>query len=104
MKVDAGHRKATLMRAYAFAVYFGHGYTGLTAASRGYFGREAAALSWSRACMLAGLVQAPSAYDPVLHLDLARSRQRHVVDRLVATGRLTRGQGDRVVAAPRGLR
>jgi len=53
--------------------------------------------------LLAGLVQAPSAYDPLAHLGLARQRQRHVLDRLVATGALSRGQADDAFAAPLGL-
>jgi membrane peptidoglycan carboxypeptidase len=50
--------------------------------------------------MLAGLVQAPSAYDPYAHLDLARRRQRHVLDQLVATGTLTASQADAAFVAP----
>jgi penicillin-binding protein 1A len=34
--------------------------------------------------MLAGLLQAPSAYDPLRHPELARERQRHVLSQLVA--------------------
>jgi membrane peptidoglycan carboxypeptidase len=33
--------------------------------------------------MLAGLLQAPSAYDPVTHPVLAKQRQREVLDQLV---------------------
>ncbi|HZD73242.1 MAG TPA: hypothetical protein VE776_05045, partial [Actinomycetota bacterium] len=48
----------------------------------------------AEASLLAGLPQAPSAYDPRVHLAAAERRQRHVLDRLVATGVL-----DRVEAA-----
>jgi len=40
----------------------------------------------AQASLLAGLVQAPSAYDPLVHLSLARARQHYVIDRLAATG------------------
>jgi len=53
--------------------------------------------------MLAGLVQAPSAYDPYAHLELAKRRQRHVLDQLVATGSLSASQADAAFAAPLGL-
>jgi len=88
---------------YLSAVYFGHGFYGLPAAARGYFATAPADLSWAQASMLAGLVQAPSAYDPYAHLDLARRRQRHVLDQLVATGTLTASQADTAFAAPLGL-
>jgi len=61
-------------------------------------------LSWAQASMLAGLVQAPSAYDPIDHLSAGRVRQRHVLNRLVATGVLSAVEADAAYAAPLGLR
>jgi penicillin-binding protein 1A len=104
LKLDRSYGKDQILRMYLAAVYFGHGFYGLPAAARGYFGLEPAALSWGQAALLAGLVQAPSAYDPMTHLNLARARQRHVLNRLVATGVLTRAQADGAWAAPLHLR
>jgi penicillin-binding protein 1A len=42
--------------------------------------------------MLAGLPQAPSAYDPLRHLALAEQRQLHVLHQLVVNQDLTRAQ------------
>lgn len=100
LKLDHHYPKQQLLRMYLSAVYFGHGYYGLPAAAAGYFGRSPAALDWGQASLLAGLVQAPSAYDPLTHLARARARERHVLDRLVATGVLTRGQAAAAYAAP----
>ena len=49
------------------------------------------------------LAQAPSAYDPYTHLDLAKQRQRHVLDQLVATGSLSASHAGAAFAAPLGL-
>ncbi len=103
LKFDAHYSKDQILEMYLSAVYFGHGFYGLPAAARGYFGTAPAELSWAQASMLAGLVQAPSAYDPFAHLDLARARQRHVLDQLVATGGLSASQADAAFAAPLGL-
>ncbi|MEO6880312.1 MAG: biosynthetic peptidoglycan transglycosylase [Mycobacteriaceae bacterium] len=103
VKVDASYSKDQLLQMYLSAVYFGHGFYGLPAAARGYFALAPADLSWAQASLLAGLVQAPSAYDPLVHLDLAVSRQGHVLDRLVATGVLTTTQADTARTAPLGL-
>lgn len=100
LKFDAHYSKDQILQMYLSAVYFGHGFYGLSAAARGYFGTAPADLSWGQASMLAGLVQAPSAYDPLAHLDLARQRQRHVLDRLVATGTLSASQADAAFNAP----
>lgn len=103
-KLEARYSKAEILEMYLSAVYFGHGFYGLGAAARGYFGVAPADLSWAQASVLAGLVQAPSAYDPYTHLALAKSRQRHVLDRLVATGSLTAAEADAAYRAPLALR
>lgn len=103
-KLDAHFPKDRVLLLYLNAAYFGHGYYGLQAAAHGYFGVAPEQLSWAQASLVAGLVQAPSAYDPYIHLDLAKSRQRHVLDRLAATGILTRAQADSVYAEPLHLR
>jgi penicillin-binding protein 1A len=81
-----------ILRMYADVAYFGNDYYGLSAASCGYFGVTPARLSWPQAAMLAGLVQAPSADDPITHFAVARAREAHVLGRLVATGRLSQAQ------------
>ena len=99
-KLDTRYTKDEILRMYLGGVYYGHGFYGLVDAAHGYFGTLPQRLTWGEASMLAGLVQAPSAYDPYLHLDLARERQRHVIDRLVATHVLTLAQGDAAFAEP----
>jgi penicillin-binding protein 1A len=79
LKLDAAYSKNDVLRLYLADVYFGHGFYGLPAASRGYFAVSPNQLSWAQASMLAGLVQAPSAYDPIDHLSSGRLRQRHVL-------------------------
>ena len=104
LKLSNSYSRGQVLNMYLNVAYFGHGYWGATAAARGYFGVATSKLSWSQAAMLAGLLQAPSAYDPVHHLKLARERQRHVLDRLVAEGRLSVAAADRAYAAPLHLR
>jgi membrane peptidoglycan carboxypeptidase len=100
IKLKFSYSREQILRMYADVAYFGHGYYGLAAASCGYFGRPPAGLSWPQAAVLAGLVQAPSAYDPLQHPALARSREGHVISRLVATGTLTSRQGAAALAVP----
>jgi penicillin-binding protein 1A len=104
LKFEAHFSKADILRMYEAAAYFGNGFYGLPAAARGYFGRSPSALDWAQASMLAGLVQAPSAYDPLVHYDLARERQREVLGRLVDTGVLSRRESVAVFAQPLNLR
>ena len=104
LKLDALYSKDDVLRMYLADVYFGHGFYGLPAAAHGYFAVTPARLSWPQASMLAGLVQAPSAYDPLRYLSAGQQRQRHVLDRLVSIHVLSAAQADAAYVAPLGLR
>jgi penicillin-binding protein 1A len=91
-KLEHRFSKRELLAMYLESVYFGHGHWGIDAAGRGYFGVAPTRLSWGEASLLAGLVQAPSLDDPVLHLARARARQRDVLARMVANHVLSSGE------------
>lgn len=103
LKLDRAWTKQQILRMYVDDGYYGHGFYGLTEAARGYFGVQPGQLTWAQASLLAGLFQAPSAYDPIDHPGVARARQAHVLDRLVETGSLTRAQANAVAKEPWGL-
>jgi penicillin-binding protein 1A len=83
VKLSLRYSNQQILNMYLNSVYYGNGYWGDVAAARGYFGVSPRRLTWGEATMLAGLPQAPSAYDPRRHWALARQRQRHVLDQLV---------------------
>jgi penicillin-binding protein 1A len=97
VKLCLRYSKAQILNMYLNSVYFGHGYWGDVAAAHGYFGSSPRRLSWSQASLLAGLPQAPSAYDPERHPKLARRRQLHVLDQLVDNGDLSQARADAVL-------
>ena len=103
LKLDATWSKDELLRMYLDDGYYGHGFYGLTAATEGYFGVQPADLSWAQASLLAGLFQAPTAYDPFVNPDLAAQRQAHVLDRLVDVGDLTQAEADDIADDDWGL-
>ena len=100
VKLRFSYGPAEVLRLYADIVYFGHGYYGLQDASCGYYGVQPAAMSWPQAALLAGLVYAPTADDPVNSPAGALSRERHVMGRLVSTGALTQAQADSYLRIP----
>ncbi|MDQ6839566.1 MAG: transglycosylase domain-containing protein [Actinomycetota bacterium] len=100
IKLDRTFTKTRILALYLDAAYFGDGAQGVTLAAHHYFGVAPLALSWAQASLLAGLVQAPSAYDPAGHLTLARQRQGQVLDRLVATNVLSRDQANVIAKEP----
>jgi membrane peptidoglycan carboxypeptidase len=104
VKLSLSYSKPQILAMYLNAVYYGNGYWGDVAAARGYFGKSPAALNWAQAAMLAGLPQAPSAYDPLEHYALAKERQRHVLDQLVANHHLSRARANAAFRQPLELR
>jgi penicillin-binding protein 1A len=92
IKLDLTFSKPEILRMYSDVAYFGHGYYGLPAASCGYFGTTPAGLTLPEAATLAGLVQGPSADDPIAHYAVGRAREAHVLGRLVATGKISQAQ------------
>ena len=100
VKLSLTYSKQQILQMYADVVYFGNNLYGLAAASCGYFGVPPDQMSWPQAAMLAGMVQGPSVDDPLTNPDNARAREIHVVGRLVATGKLTRAQGNAALSVP----
>jgi membrane peptidoglycan carboxypeptidase len=103
VKLNYTYSKAEILRLYAEVAYYGHGYYGLEAASCGYFGHPARDLTVVQGAMLAGVVNAPSADDPINDPGNARARLTHVIQRMVAVGSLTPAQGTRELNTPLGI-
>jgi membrane peptidoglycan carboxypeptidase len=103
LEFDTHFTKAAIVSMYLSAVYFGHGYYGIRAASVGYFGVTPEQLTWAQAALLAGIVQAPSQLDPFRNLAAAQARMTYVLQRLVSDGRLTESQATQLERSPLGL-
>ena len=65
VKLENRYDKEQILGAYLNSVYFGEGAYGVWRASRRYFAVSPRSLDLAQASMLAGLIQAPSAYDPL---------------------------------------
>jgi monofunctional glycosyltransferase len=85
---------------YANVIYFGNHAYGLYQASETYFGRPPQHLNEGELAMLAGLPNAPSAYNPIHHYQLAKQRQGDVIQNMVDAGYLTKQQGQAVATEP----
>ena len=104
VKLSLAYSHEQVLGMYLNSIYYGNGYWGDVAAAHGYFGVSPRHLTWAEAAMLAGLPQAPSAYDPEVHLALAKQRQRHVLDQLVVNGHLSAAAAARAFRQPLPLR
>ncbi len=100
VKIEDRYTKEQILSAYLATAYFDGGSDGVAAASRRFFGIPPARLDLAQASLLAGLVQAPSAYDPVSHPAAARARQVEVLRALVRNGYATTAEARQALALP----
>ncbi len=94
--LEAWLTKDEILERYLSNAYFGDNTYGLRAASLHYFYRQPEKLTPAQAAMLAGLVQAPSRYNPVKHYERAERRMQTVVGAMVAAGYLTEAEAARI--------
>ena len=88
------YSKEEILELYFNTIYYGNRAYGIDAAARAYFDKEPAELSLAEASLLAGLPQAPSAYDPTVNLGAAKARQRYVLDQMVEAGSIDRDEAE----------
>ncbi|NYI39915.1 transglycosylase domain-containing protein [Demequina lutea] len=97
LKIDKQQDKDVVLGNYMNTVYFGRGAYGIEAAARNYFGKPAADLTVSESAMLAGILPAPSRWDPALNLAQATFRWNYVLDGMVQGGTITQTERDAMV-------
>jgi penicillin-binding protein 1A len=78
--------KDEILTRYLNSVYLGAGAYGMPAAARLYFGKSVKELTLPEAAMLAGLIRAPSLYNPLRNPEKARQRATIVLDAMVNSG------------------
>ncbi len=81
--------KDQILTVYLNRVYLGAGTYGVEAASKRYFRKSARNLNTYEAAMLAGLLKAPSRYNPASSPKRAKQRTRQVLANMVAAGYLS---------------
>ncbi len=100
LELEKTWSKQRILAGYLNVAYFGHRAYGIWAASHVYFSKTPAQLSLGEAALLAGVVQAPSAYDPTVDPAAATARRDYVLDRMAALGYLSADLVGRAKAEP----
>lgn len=92
--------KDEILELYVNVIYYGDGYYGIEEAAQGYFNKSCDELSISQATILAGLPQAPTAYQLSDGFALAKQRQRSVLDAMVDTRVIKEDESNRIFNTP----
>ena len=83
------YSKTEVLALYLNQTYYGGMAYGIEAAAQTYFGKPASELLLPECALLAGLPQAPSAYNPFIHPEMARQRQLVVLGLMQQLGSVT---------------
>ena len=84
------YSKEEILALYANSSYFGDGYYGIYNASKGYFNKSPKDLNLNEASILAGVPNAPSIYSPNANPDLCKKRQKHVLNKMLNYGYISK--------------
>lgn len=96
-KLESDFTKEEILELYVNSIYFGSGCYSVGDASRTYFDKEPGDMTDWESTLLAGIPNAPSVYDLNVNPDLARQRQRQVVELMVESGSLTRRHAEAIL-------
>ena len=88
--------KDQIFTVYLNRVYLGSGTYGVEAASQRYFKKSARRLDTWQSAMLAGLLKAPSRYNPINHPKRSQRRTKQVLANMVAAGYISRADAKAV--------
>ncbi len=106
LELTKRYSKDQILEWYLNSIPYGSIYTGVEAASQGYFGKDAKDLTLAEAALLAGIPQSPAAYAPHAGdatLDpssATKRRQLEVLHLMVAHGQITQAQADQAAQQP----
>jgi penicillin-binding protein 1A len=98
--LESRFTKDEILSLYLARVYFGAGAYGLDEASERYFNKEPSQLTISEAALLAGLLKAPSKYNPVSSTKRAAERATVVLNVMEEQGVITHEQRLQAVKEP----
>ena len=94
--LEKNFSKDEILALYVNSCYFGDGYYSIYDACKGYFNKEPKDLNLNEASMLAGVPNAPSVYAPTVNPDLAKKRQKHVLNKMVEYGYISSEEANAV--------
>ncbi|MFF2007747.1 transglycosylase domain-containing protein [Streptomyces sp. NPDC058195] len=105
LKVNNDMKKSEIIRGYLNVAYYGRGASGLQAAARAYYGKDAVDLNPSECAFMASLLKGASYYDPAgapevdskqatkeLNTERAKKRWKWILDEEVKDGRLSQAE------------
>jgi penicillin-binding protein 1A len=99
-ELDHYFSKQDVFQLYLNVIFFGERAYGVAAAAQTYYGKTLDQLTLPEAATLAGIVQAPSLYNPIVHPHLAADRRSYVLTQMLDQGYISAAQAQQADHAP----
>ena len=99
-RVENNFDKQTILCQYLSRIYFGQSCYGIREAARYYFGKTVSELTLAESAMLAGVVRAPSVFNPKNSMEQATKVRRETLQRMLELEMITQEQYDQAEAQP----
>lgn len=93
-KLESMLTKDQILEIYMNQIFLGQRAYGFAMASEIYFGKPLKDISIAEAALLAGLPKAPSAFNPIVNPNRARTRQLYIIERMLENNFITKAQAD----------
>ncbi len=104
VRMSHAYSKEQILELYLNKIYYGNLAYGSDSAALNYFGKHIYDLDLAQTSFIAGLPQAPSAYNPFLYFDKAKRRQQYVLDQMVKYGFISEAESKGSAEEPLHLR
>jgi penicillin-binding protein 1A len=104
LQYEKKYTKDEILTRYLNSVFYGNNAVGVQAASLTYFSKPVWAITLPQAALLAGLPQAPSAYNPFANPEDAKTRRNQVIDQMADQGFISAEKAEQAKRAGLGLR
>ncbi len=98
--LESKFSKEQILTLYLNRVYLGTGTYGIEAASNRYFGKTSSDLTLKEAATIAGMLKAPSRYNPISNAQKAHDRSKVVLNLMFKHGTITQDQLNKAINEP----
>lgn len=88
-ELEQRYEKEDILEFYLNNIYFGNGYYGIGAASRGYFNKRVEQLNLSQIAFLCAIPNNPTLYDPLTNMENTLARRDRILKNMLNDGKIS---------------
>ena len=88
-ELEKTYEKEDILEYYINNIYFGNGYYGIGAASRGYFNKPINQLNLSQIAFLCAIPNNPTLYDPLTNMENTLARRDRILKNMLNDGKIS---------------